>query len=209
VGIVPNVMYDDLRTRADRMFYVPFYQRYAEGEYVFAVRTSGNADVLVRQIPREIATVAPNMPVLGISSVARQIDTLTANERLLVTVSGFVGALALILVGIGIYGIVAYTVTRRIPELGLRVALGANARQVVWLLLRGAITVLTAGVVIGLAAGMAATQLLTELVFGIAANDPRVYAMAAAIVIGAGLLSTIVPLARALRVDPVTALRYE
>ena len=209
VGIVPDVMYDDLRTLTDRMFYVPFYQRYAEGEYVFAVRTSGNADVLARQIPREIATVAPNMPVLGISPVARQIDALTANERLLVTVSGFVGALALILVGIGIYGIVAYTVTRRIPELGLRVALGANARQVVWLLLRGALTVMTAGVVIGLAAGMAATQLLADLVFGVAANDPRAYAIAAAIVLGAGLLSTIVPLARALHVDPVTALRYE
>ncbi len=147
IGVVPNVMYDGLREGAERMFYVPFFQRPAEGEYVFAIRTpAGQEPFVLRQIPAAVNAMAPNMPVLGLTLLTRQIDERTANERLLATISGLLGSLALILAGIGIYGIVVYTVARRTAELGLRIALGANHRHVLWSVARGTIAVIVTGV---------------------------------------------------------------
>jgi putative ABC transport system permease protein len=209
VGIVPDVMYRDLRTSTARMFYVPFYQRYAEGEYVFAVRAAGSVDALVHQIPLEINALAPSMPVLDIRTLARQLDEHTANERLLASMSGFFGALALILAGIGIYGIVAYSVARRIPELGVRLALGAARRHVVWQIARGSVAVVAAGLAIGVAIVMSVGEKLNALLFGIDANDSRVYVSAAMSLLGVGALAAIPAVLRALRIDPVSALRSE
>jgi predicted permease len=209
IGIVGDVMYDDLRRGARRMFYVPFFQRYADGEYVFAVRTAGSADLLAQRIPAAVGAVAPEMPVLALSTIERQLADLSVNERLLATTSGFFGALALILAGIGIYGIVAYTVARRTPEIGVRIALGATRWHLMWQVVRGSIAVVAVGVGIGLALALAASDMATDLLFGLPPTDPRVYMIGAGILLLVGIVSAVPPVLRALRIEPVTALRYE
>jgi ABC-type antimicrobial peptide transport system permease subunit len=210
IGVVPDVMYDDLRSGAERMFYVPFAQRHAEGEYVFAVRTAeGTTSSVMQQIPRIVNAVAPNMPVLALRTMARQIDERTANERLLAMISTVFGVLALILAGIGIYGIVAYTAAGRTAEIGLRLALGASYRHVLWRVVRGTAAVVATGVGIGLAVAAIASGTLTDIVFGLATTDARVYATAAAVLFVTGLLAAIPPVLRAFRVDPVVALKSE
>jgi ABC-type antimicrobial peptide transport system permease subunit len=191
------------------MFYVPFFQRYAEGEYVFAVRTGGNASLMAQQVPAAVAAVAPEMPVLGLRTVEGQIADRTANERLLATTAAFFGILALILAGIGIYGIVAYTVARRTPEIGLRMALGATRGDVTWHVARASTAVLAIGLAIGVAIAVAASDLATDLLFGLTPTDPRVHAASAAILLLVGIVSAIPPVLRALRIQPVAALRYE
>jgi putative ABC transport system permease protein len=210
IGVLPNVMYDDLREGAERMFYVPFFQRKAEGEYVFALRTAGGHEPFVlREIPPAVNAIAPNMPVLSLTTLARQIDERTANERLLATISGYLGGLALILAGIGIYGIVAYTVARRTAELGLRIALGASHRHVLWYVARGTVAVIVTGVGLGIVLALRASDMLTSILFGLPPGDPRVYATAAAVLFLTGVVAAVPPVLRAFRIDPVVALRYE
>jgi predicted permease len=209
VGVVPDVMYDGLRAGAERMFYVPFYQRYAEGEYTFAVRTRGNTAPLLRRLPSEIAAVAPQLPVIDLTTLEAQVDARSGNERLLATMSGFFGALALVVAAIGIYGIVAYTVARRTPEIGVRIALGAPRGHVLWQVVRASIAVSGIGVSVGLGVALAASRLLEGFLFGLAATDPRVYSGAIVCLLGAAVVAAVPPVLRALRIDPVTALRYE
>jgi predicted permease len=209
VGVVPDVMYDGLRAGAERMFYVPFYQRYAEGEYTFAVRTRGNPGPLIRRLPEEIAAIAPQMPVMDLTTMAEHIDARIANERLLATMSGFFAALALCVAAIGIYGVVAYTVARRTPEIGVRVALGAGRSHVFWQVVRASALVSGVGVVVGLGVSLAASRLLEGFLFGLPPTDPRIYSGAVACLLGAGVAAAVPPVRRALRIDPVTALRYE
>jgi putative ABC transport system permease protein len=210
IGVVPDVMYDDLRSGAERMFYVPFAQRHAEGEYAFAVRTADGAiSSVMQEIPRIVNAVAPNMPVLALRTMTRQIDERTANERLLAMISTLFGVLALVLAGIGIYGIVAYTAARRTAEIGLRLALGASYRHVLWRVVRSTAAVTAIGVATGLMVAAFASGTLTDIVFGLATTDARVYATAAAVLFVTGLLAAIPPVLRAFRANPLHALKYE
>jgi ABC-type antimicrobial peptide transport system permease subunit len=141
--------------------------------------------------------------------MAGHIDARTANERLLATMSGFFGALALVVAAIGLYGIVAYTVARRTPEIGVRVALGASRSHVLWQVVRASVLVSGVGVLVGLGVSLAASRLLEGFLFGLPPTDPRIYSGAVASLVVAGIVAAVPPVLRALRVDPVTALRYE
>ena len=156
-----------------------------------------------------INAVSPNIPVLALKTMARQIDERTANERILTTIAGLLGALALILVGVGIYGIVAYTVARRTAELGIRMVLGATFLRVCWLVARGTIAVTLAGAVTGVVIARMGSGLLTNVLFGVVPSDPRVYAGAALMVLMTGVVAGAPPVLRAFRMNPVAALRYE
>ena len=209
VGIAADVMYDDLRSGAERMFYVPFAQRFVEGEYQFAVRTAGDPGILMRDVPEVVAAVVPDMPVLAIGTVARQIEARAGNERLLSAIATTLGALALLLAGIGVYGIVAYTVHRRTPELGLRMALGASRTHVLWYVSRGSLTVVAIGIAIGTVLAVASSTALASTLYGVERTDARVYAGAAAALLAAAAIAVIPAVVRALRIQPVAALRYE
>jgi predicted permease len=209
VGVVPDVMYRNLRTAPARMIYVPFFQRYAEGAYTFAIRTNGRTDALVPAIHRNVTAIAPVLPVLELKALSQQIDQRLINERLLATLSGFFGALALLLAGLGIYGIVAYAVSRRTSEIALRIALGARRGQVLWLVMRGAMIVVVTGIALGLAGAALGRNLVTSMLFGLPATDMRVYATAAAFLTVIGLIAAVAPVLRALRIQPTAALRYD
>jgi len=208
VGVVSDVMYDDLRSAAERMFYVPLFQKTPEGSYVFAVR-SDNPDALLRRIPSEVNAVVPNIPVLELQTLGGQIDVRLVNERALAAMSIVFGVLALIVASVGIYGIVAYGVTRRTAELGLRIALGARRRQIMWLVVRGTLVVVATGAAIGLTVASLASGLIRTMLFQLDATDVRIYSAAMVCLVLVGIASCVPPVLRALRIQPETALRYE
>ena len=130
-------------------------------------------------------------------------------ERLLATLSGFFGALALSLASIGLYGLLAYSVTSRTNEIGIRMALGAQARNVRWLILREALLLLLAGIAVGTPLVIAVTRFARTLLFGLTPTDPVSLGLAALLMIAVTLLAGYLPARRATKIDPIAALRYE
>jgi ABC-type antimicrobial peptide transport system permease subunit len=120
---------------------------------------------------------------------------------------GAFSAFALLLAGIGIYGVVAYSVAERTHEIGIRVALGADRGHVVWLVLRRILMLVAPGVALGLAGALAVTRVLTTLLFGVKPNDPATLAAVAALLVGVAFVAGVIPARRASRVDPLVALR--
>jgi ABC-type antimicrobial peptide transport system permease subunit len=150
----------------------------------------------------------PESPV-SIRTLAAQVEGWLAQERLLATIAGGFGVLALILASVGLYGVLAYTVTRRTNEIGVRMALGGDRQSVLWLVMRDAVRWLLAGIAVGLPAAWVASRLVTSLLFAVAPVDPLSIAIAMFVLIGSGLLAAFVPAWRASRIEPMLALRHE
>jgi ABC-type antimicrobial peptide transport system permease subunit len=130
-------------------------------------------------------------------------------HRFLLLLFGVFAGLALLLACIGIYGVLAYLTSQRVPEIGLRIALGATAREVIWLVLRQSLTMLFAGVAVGFLAALGAGHLLERSVEGVRSMEPLAFTMTVAVLIAAGLFASWLPARRASKVDPIVALRYE
>jgi ABC-type antimicrobial peptide transport system permease subunit len=137
------------------------------------------------------------------------VDRSLLEERLAANLSSIAGALALLLVSIGLYGVVAYTVARRTQELGIRMALGAYREDIFWMVLRETIVITFAGIALGVPAGMAAVRLVSAKLFGITTTDPLSLAAATSPMLAVAALAAYLPARRAARVDPLVALRYE
>jgi ABC-type antimicrobial peptide transport system permease subunit len=150
-----------------------------------------------------------NLPVFLFKTEERQRDDSLSVERLAVSLSTAFGVLATLLAGIGLYGVMAFLVARRTREIGIRMALGAAKRNVVWMVVREVLVVTGIGVTIGLPAAFAVTRLLASQLYGIAPNDPVTIMVATLGIVSIAVLSSYWPARRAARVDPMTALRYE
>jgi ABC-type antimicrobial peptide transport system permease subunit len=137
------------------------------------------------------------------------IENSLLRERLLATLSGFFGVLALVLASIGLYGILSYNVASRTNEIGIRMALGAGARNVRWLILREALWLVIAGLAVGLPMIFAVTRLASTLLFGLTPTDPVSLLLAALLLLAVALVAAYLPSRRATRVDPMVALRCE
>ena len=133
----------------------------------------------------------------------------TANSRFDAWLFGAFAALALLLTGIGVYGLLAFSVARRTNEIGTRMALGASRLEVLGMVLRQGLGLVGAGLLLGLAGAFAVTRSLTSLLFGVRPTDPLSFGLVAAVLIGVGLLASYIPARRATKVDPMVALRYE
>jgi ABC-type antimicrobial peptide transport system permease subunit len=134
---------------------------------------------------------------------------MSGQEILFARLSGFFGVVALLLAGVGLYGLTAYMVVRRTGEFGVRMALGARPRQVLSLVLRESLALVTAGIVLGLAAAYAASGVVASMLFGLSAADPVTYGVVPLILVAVALVASLVPARRATRVNPVVALRAE
>ena len=189
VGVATDVRYRDLRTPAPRMVYVSAFQRDAEEETEFALRTAGDPANWIRPAQSEIQSLAPAMLVSGVKTLVRQRDDRIVNERLLAVLSTCFGGLALILAAVGVYGVVTYSVTERTAELGLRMALGANPAGLMWFILRGTISLIVFAIVIGVTGSFLSSSLLSSFLFGIEPVDPWVYAATTALLVAIGLLA--------------------
>jgi predicted permease len=209
VGVAADVRYRDLRTPAPRMVYVSAFQREAEQEIVFAVRSAGDPTVWAQSAKREIHEIVPGMLATDTKTLTTQRDERLVNERLLALLSACFGGFALLLAGIGVYGVVTYSVAQRTPELGLRIALGARRAGLLWLVLRGTLTLVIIAALLGVMAAFMTSSLLASLMFGIQPAAPWVYSVTIALLIATALLSSVGPTLRAMRTDPVETLRAQ
>ncbi len=212
VGVVRDAKYQDLRTDAIKTMYVVWTQR--EGDqptrYTFLVRVNGgDPRRFVPRLDGVIREADPALRVRTASTYSTVIDRSIATERVMATLGGAFGLLAIVIAGLGMSGLLAFHVARRTNELGVRMALGASRASMVALVMRDVALMAGAGVTLGGGAALAVTGLARSILFGLTPHDPRAFAVAAAILAAAALVAGWLPARRASRVDPLVALRHE
>ncbi len=209
VGVVADSKVLTLREAAEPAVFFTLAQREHAGSFTLHVRTAHDAAAWIPGVRREITRFDPGLEVGRIGTVEQSVDATLASERLLAELTTLFAAAALLLGGIGLAGAVAQTVARRTREIGVRMALGAEQRHILRLVLDETFLVVALGLAIGLPAAAAGARWLRALFYGVAPSDPASLGAAAAIVIVASLLAAAVPARRAARVDPMEALRCE
>jgi predicted permease len=208
VGVVETSKYQSLREADSPIVYAHALQRSEAGAITLLVKTDADPESLAESIRREIQNVAA-VPVTQPSTLSAQIDRTLVKERLIARVLGALAVLALLLASAGLYGVLAYAVTRRTNEIGIRMALGAERRTVFWSVLRESWALVAIGVAIGIPAALALTRLLSSLLYGITPTDPWILSAAVACLFAVALAAASQPAWRAMHVDPLVALRYE
>ncbi|HXJ44477.1 MAG TPA: FtsX-like permease family protein, partial [Bryobacteraceae bacterium] len=213
VGVVRDSLYGGPREQPRPVLYHPLFQHGRDQEYrwgfvSFEMRYRSAANLL-DEARREVAAVDGNLPVFRAKTLAQQSAQSLLRERLLATVSSFFGALALLLACLGLYGLMAYTVTCRAGEIGIRMALGARRDHILWLVLRETLWLTLAGIATGLPLALLAVRYAQSLLFGIGSADPLTIAATIALLLGVAGLAGYIPARRALRVDPMIALKCE
>jgi predicted permease len=214
VGIVEDAKYQDTRGPAYATFFLPLLQTPSGDRlrgWVGAVElhVAGKPENLEPAVRKTFADVDPNLTVLSMMSFGEQVARNFNQERLIARLTELFGVLALILACVGLYGITAYSVAQRTNEIGIRMALGADRRNVLGLVLRGALTQLGLGLGIGIPAALVGGRVLAGQLYGVKSHDPMILGLAAVILAACALLAVSVPARRATRVDPIVALRYE
>jgi predicted permease len=209
VGFAKNAKYDEVKLEVPPLFFLPYRQEQRVSALSFFVRTSLDPEQLLSDIPRLMGRLDPNLPVDQLRTMPQQVRENVFADHLVAMLSAAFALVATLLAAVGLYGVLAYTVSQRTREIGLRMALGAAPSRVRGLVLRQVGSMTIAGGLIGLAAAIGLGRLAQSLLYQLDGNDPTVLAAALVsltlVAIGAGL----VPAQRAARVDPMTALRYE
>jgi putative ABC transport system permease protein len=208
VGIVGDVKHNSLVDDVGYDIYYACYQTYSK-QIHFVARTQGDPMALAKDIQRAIWQVAPDTGVFNVMPVTRLSANTVWQSRVWGLLFGIFSGIALVLATAGIYGVMAYFVTQRTREIGVRIALGAQWRDVLKLILKSGMALVTIGLAIGLAGALALTRLMTTLLFEVSPTDPITFGVVALCVILATLLACYIPARRATRVDPLIALRYE
>jgi putative ABC transport system permease protein len=213
VGVVGDAVYRDLRVPSPPTMYVPVTQFARQSHHamssaisVLVRSTHGSPLALAPGVVSAIAKVDSTLS-LSVRTMRDQVEAALTQERLVAMLAGFFGVLALLLAGVGVYGVMAYTVSRRRAEIGVRMALGAAPAGVLRLVLRRVAVLLMLGVIAGGAVSYWAARFVGSLLYGLEPHDPVTFAAAAAVLLITGLLAGAVPAWRAARIDPTTALR--
>ena len=209
VGVVRDARYSSLRADPPPTAYLPYQQRPALDSTVFAVRTSGDPMAMAGVVRETIRTVDPTLPLFGLRTQEQQVQRSIAQERLFAGLALMLGGLALMLSAIGLYALLAYTVTRRTAEIGVRMALGARTAHVRWMVLRQSLVLVGAGLLLGLPAAFLSGRYIESLLFGLEPTQPRAVFAATTVMVAVALAAAYVPARRASRIDPLVALRAE
>ena len=211
IGVVRNSYHDSLREKIDRFIYVPYVQDTQRGLSLhYYVRGALNGPALASAIRRTVAEMDSHVPVYHLTSVKSQIAESVYSDRLVAWLSSAFGLLATTLAAIGLYGLIAYTVARRTPEIGVRVALGADARSVLWLIMREVLVLASVGIALGIPLAFALERLVQSRLFGVAGTNVGLFVAGASLaLLAAATIAGLLPARRATRIDPIVALRYE
>jgi len=212
VGIVGDVRQMGLDEPVKAEMYLPYQQINHNPWFIprdLAIRTSGETSNIVGSVRQIIREVDPDQPVSNVATMSEVLGEEAAQRRMgMIMLAGF-AALALLLASLGIYGVLSYFVTQHTNEIGVRLALGATPRNILFLVLRKGMGLTLLGVAVGLAASFALTRLMSSLLFGVKASDPLTFVAVPVVLALVALLACAIPARRATKVDPMVALRYE
>jgi putative ABC transport system permease protein len=208
VGVVGNVRQEGLAESAGPTMYVPYAQDVFGAMWLVA-RTDASPAALGASVRQAVRELDPGVPVFGMTPLADVVAQSVGQRRFSMLLLGAFAAVALALAAVGIYGVVAYTVTQRTQEIGVRIAIGAARRDVMTLVLGGGMKLALAGVAIGLTGALLLSRLIESMLFGVSRLDPVSYGVTAALLLGIAVLACYVPARRATNVDPLVAIRQE
>ena len=205
VGIVGDAKYYELRDNIQPTMYVPLV---GNGAY-FELRTASNPASFVPAVREAVSAMDRNLPVFGISTQSEEIDQSLFQERLMARISGFFGVLTLTLACFGLYGLLSYEVAWRTRELGIRMALGAQSRDILNLVIKQVIVIIAIGLVTGVAIALGVTRFMSKVLYNVRPNDPATIAGVVALLAVVALIACYLPARRAIHTDPIIALRHE
>jgi macrolide transport system ATP-binding/permease protein len=208
VGVAKTGKYRSIGEASLPYIYLPLGQNLAP-RLTLIMRTAGDPAELSAALRAEIQAMDRNLPVFDVKTMTEHIGEALSQERLIATMLGIFGSLALVLSTVGIYGLMSYSVSQRRREIGVRMALGARSQDILRLIVSRGLMLTSIGIAIGLAAAIALTRVAGGLLFGISATDPITFAVVSMILAGVALGACFVPARRATKVDPMVALRYE
>jgi predicted permease len=208
VGVVRDIKYGRVAEAAPATIYVPFSQRPFEW-VTFAVRTTGSAESIAPAIRREVRRIDPRLPVLDLRTQDEQLERLLGERRMFARLTVAFGGVAVVLVCVGLYGLMAYAVQRRRSEIGLRMALGALPRWMLRMIVGESLRLVFSGVVLGIAASYGLTRFVASLLYGVSPSDPLTYSAVTVLLCGVAAIACWLPARRAAKVDPMVALRCE
>jgi macrolide transport system ATP-binding/permease protein len=206
VGIAKDSKYQSVRETPKPFFYVPLRQNFSRGVGLY-IRTPLSAQTMASALVREVHAIDPNLALYEVITLQEQLDRSTSSQLVAVTLVGVLGALALLLAAIGLYGVMSYAVSQSTRELGLRMALGADPSKLLRLVLSRGLALTAGGVLLGAAVALSLTRLMGNLLYNVSPREPLVFAAAFAVMMLASLAACFLPAWRATRTDPARALR--
>ena len=209
IGVAADAKYSEVRDAVPAVYFRAYKQNDDVGSLTFYARTAGDPKALMGAVPRVVASLDPNLPVDSLRHMPEQVKENTFLDRFIGVMAGSFAALATLLAAIGLYGVLAYTVSQRTREIGLRMALGAAPQRVRLMVLRQVGLMTLVGAVIGVALAWYVGRQANAILYQMTASDPVVYASAVGTLALVALLAGLIPAHRASKVDPMTALRYE
>ena len=209
IGVVGDVKSSKLDAETGYQVYVVYRQDAGWGSLSLAVRTKGDPEALTAPVRDAILSIDKNQPAYDIKTMDDVFSASVANTRLVMLLFGVFSMFALLLASIGIYGVIAYSITQRTHEIGIRLALGAQTRNVRRMIVTQGMILALIGAGLGLAGAFAATRVLRSLLYGVSATDPLIFIGVSLLLTVVALLACYIPARRATKVDPMIALRYE
>jgi predicted permease len=210
VGVAKPAELTDPHSKLRAKAYYPYEQApHATDQMFFEVRTQGAPSTVISELRDTVRQADPALPLMEVKTQTEETDEALSQERLFARLTSVFGLLALLLAMIGLYGTMAYSVTRKTHEIGIRMALGANPRDVLAMIIRQGITLALIGVGIGIVAALGATRLIRSMIFGVTAYDFATFFAVAAVLVAVAFFACFIPARRAMRVHPMVALRHE
>ncbi|MBZ5538650.1 MAG: ABC transporter permease [Acidobacteriia bacterium] len=211
VGVVKDIKHHPTGDRVPEAVFIPYTQSPAEmlGQMNLVLRAGASPATIIPAIRQQVHSVEPDLPLVDIKTESAEMDESIGDERSLAALLSFFGVLALGLASIGLYGTMSHAVAYRTKELGIRIALGARAEDMLWLILRDTLSLILLGIGIGIPVALAASRLISSMLFGVKATDTVTITFCILLMSGVGLVAGLVPARRAMKVDPIVALRYE
>jgi len=209
VGVVKDAQFHSVMESPEPVAYLPYWQDDTLLDARVCVRVSGTPRLALPMIRKAIASIDSNVPVTETMPLIDQVRSAYSHARVAGAVLACAGVLGLLLSAIGLYGVIAFEVTRRTREIGIRMALGAQPQEIIRPFLRQALIVIVMGSIAGGAVALATARLLAAWLFGVGSSDPATFLLATTVMFAVALLASYIPARRALRVDPMVALRYE